>query len=311
MIDINEINRLIKTSGTNNTPLQIDALFIEQSKKLQKNIRQENDLHELRSCSKLLVALAVGIAIDKKIIINGAPITLNTEVFPVIKDIIHIKNTPNLKKIKKWTIKDLLIHSTGYAEQMFSERYISDIQPDKLLDFALNYEMPYEVGTRYAYNNVEPFVLACFLQEVLQMKFVDFVNETIFIKLGIKEYKWQHYGQYCAGATGLYLKPSDFFKIGKLLLDGGTYNHQQIVSKNWIQEMCKPQVATPDLYKSERVLPKINGGYFTFISRDDYVFRDGSNGQYLIINPDKKLLIAIMSSEENMKLVLEPFRSFL
>lgn len=311
MIDINEIDSQIPTAGTNSTRLSIDALFIEQSGVLQSKLYKPDELHELRSCAKLLVALAVGIAIDKKMLVNGRPLSLDTKVFPIIQNIVHINNASNLEKIKTWTIRNLLTHSTGYEEQMFNEKCVGNIPPDNLLDYALNYDIPYDVGVRYAYNNVEPFVLSCFFQEAFQIDLSDFVNKNIFSKLGITDYKWQHYGEYCTGATGLLLKPSDFFKIGKLLFDNGSYKNQQIISASWVQDMCKPQVATTDLYKSERVLPKINGGYFTFISRDGYIFRDGTNGQYLIINPDKRLLIAIMSSEENMKLVLELFRKYL
>ena len=60
-----------------------------------------------------------------------------------------------------------------------------------------------------------------------------------------------------------------------------------------------------------RVLPKIGGGYFTFISRDGYVFRDGTNGQYIILNKDKNLLITIMASEKEMKNVTEILRDLI
>ena len=62
------------------------------------------------------------------------------------------------------------------------------------------------------------------------------------------------------------------------------------------------------MYKPERVLPKVGVGYFTFISRDGYVFRDGSNGQYIILNMERNLLITIMSTEKDMKNVIEILR---
>lgn len=68
---------------------------------------------------------------------------------------------------------------------------------------------------------------------------------------------------------------------------------------------------TPSAYKPERLLPKIGVGYYTFISRDGYVFRDGSNGQYIIINKEKNLLITIMSTEKDMKNVTEILRNMI
>ncbi len=75
--------------------------------------------------------------------------------------------------------------------------------------------------------------------------------------------------------------------------------------------MIKMQIETPTEYKEERVLPKVGAGYFTFVSRDGYIFRDGKAGQYIIVNKDKNLLITILSSETEMKNITEIFRGIL
>ena len=75
--------------------------------------------------------------------------------------------------------------------------------------------------------------------------------------------------------------------------------------------MCKYQVETSSYYKPERVLPKKGAGYYTFISRDCIVFRDGSNGQYIVLDKDRNLLITIMSSEKDMKNVTEILRGII
>ncbi|HIT24300.1 MAG TPA: hypothetical protein IAD45_07775 [Candidatus Faecimonas intestinavium] len=71
------------------------------------------------------------------------------------------------------------------------------------------------------------------------------------------------------------------------------------------------QLETPSTYKPERVFPKIGVGYYTFISRDNYIFRDGSNGQYIIVNKEKKLLVTTMASEKDMKKITEIFRDII
>ena len=311
MINIEDVTKSIDILSKTLQTLNIYSIFIEQNGKTEKYFYKEEQLHELRSCAKLLVAMAIGIAIDKGLSIAGEPLTLNTKVFPIIKDIANIINKSNINKIKEWTIKDLLTHTTGYETQMMSERFIQDIDKDKLVDYALNYDIPYEVGTRFAYNNVEPFILSVFFQEAFNQNLTDFINENIFKKLNVLDYKWENYGKYCPGATGLYLKHSDFHKIGQLLLNEGKYDNNQIISSNWIKEMCSMKLETPSAYKSERVLPKIGIGYFTFISRDGYIFRDGSNGQYIILNKDKNLLITIMSTEKDMKNVTEILRNLI
>lgn len=305
MINIEDIKNNVSKLKETLSSLNIDSIFLEQDGKLDKIFYNYECLHELRSCAKLLVTMAMGIVIDKGMI------TLDTFVYPSIKNIVNINNESNLEKIKKWKIRDLLTHTTGYEKQMMSESYIKDIDEDKLLDYALNYDIPYEVGTRFAYNNVEPFVLSVFFQEAFGINLTDFINENIFKKLDIKEYKWNNYGKYCSGATGLYMKHSDFHKIGQLLLNNGIYNNNQVVPREWINEMCKLQLKTPSAYKSERVFPKVGIGYYVFISRDGYIFRDGSNGQYIIVNKKNNILITIMSSERDMKNVTEILRNLI
>ena len=127
--------------------------------------------------------MAVGIAIDKEMM------TLDTLVYPSIKNIVDITNKNNLEKIKQWKVKNLLTHTTGYEKQMMSESYIKDIDKNKLLDYALNYDIPYDVGTRFAYNNVEPFILSVFFQESFNINLTEFIKENIFNKLDIFDYK--------------------------------------------------------------------------------------------------------------------------
>ena len=303
MINIEKIIDNVSNLKKSLSSLNIDSIFLEQDGKVDKVFYTSECLHELRSCSKLLVSMAVGIAIDQGMF------SLDTLVYPTIKQVTNITNLNNLEKIKKWKVKDLLKHTTGYEKQMMSESYIQDVDKDNLLEYALNYDIPFEVGNRFAYNNVEPFILSVFFQEKFNLNLTDFIKDNIFDKLDISEFKWENYGKYCPGATGLYLKHSDFHKIGELLLNNGKYNDCQVIPEKWINEMCSVQLETPSAYKPERVFPKIAAGYYTFISRDDFVFRDGTNGQYIIVNKKKNLLITIMSSEKDMKNVTEILRN--
>ena len=299
----NNISELKKTLPS----LNIDSIFLEQDEQVDKVFYNDECLHELRSCSKLLVAMAMGIAIDKGMF------SLDTLIYPILKNVVYIKNKKNIEKISKWNIRTLLTHTTGYEEIIMSAKEIKEKQLDtsNIINYALNVDIPYEVGERFAYNNVEPFILSVFFQEKFGINLSEFIKDNIFDKLDIKKYKWDNYGKYCPGCTGLFLKHSDFHKIGKLLLNDGKYNDIQVIPEDWINEMCKIQFETPEICKKERVLPKYGVGYFTFISRDGIVFRDGSNGQNIIIDKNKNLLITIMSTEPNMKNVTEVLRNLI
>lgn len=302
MVNIDKLKNNVDVLSKSLSSLKIDSIFIEQNDNIERIFYKNEELHELRSCSKLLVAMAIGIAIENKMF------DLDTLVYPVIENIVKIENANNLNKIKQWNIRNLLTHTTGYESQMMSERYIENVDKDNLLEYALNYDIPYEPGKRFAYNNVEPFILSVFFQEKFGINLTDFINENIFKKLNIIDYKWENYGKYCPGATGLYMRHTDFHKIGQLLLNNGKYNNIQIIPEAWIKKMCSMQLETPSAYKPDRVFPKVGISYYTFISRDGFIFRDGSNGQYIILNKDKNILITIMSSEKDMKNVTEILR---
>ena len=306
MIKIEEIKKKVEELSKK-ISLNIDSIFLEQNGEVDKIFFRDECLHELRSCSKLLVAMAIGIAIDRKMI------TLDTLVYPTIKNVAKIENRNNLDKIKKWNVRNLLTHTTGYEKIVMSAKEIKEknLDTDNIIDYALNVDIPYEVGTRFAYNNVEPFILSVFFQEKFGMSLLDYINLNIFSKLDINDYVWNNFGKYCPGCTGLFVKHTDFHKLGELLLNDGFYNGVQVVPSQWIKEMCSMQIETPEIYREDRVLPKVGAGYYTFISRDGLIFRDGSNGQNIIINKEKKLLITIMATEEHMKNVTEILRGLI
>ena len=145
-------NKLIK-KRINEYKLSIDSLYIEQKNNLNVLI-DSNKLHELRSCSKLLVAIAMGIAIEQGLF------SLNEKVYNYIEKFIYNEN--NKEKIKQWTIKTLLTHSTGYSKMIMSQKQIleEDLDKTKLHEYIFNYDIENEPNKEYVYNNVEPFTIS-------------------------------------------------------------------------------------------------------------------------------------------------------
>lgn len=303
-----------KVKKDNGEGVAIDSIMlcdIIGGGKTQSHFYKKDSLHEMRSISKVLISLAYGIAIDRKMKVNGKPLTLKTKVFTVIEKLAQIENIDNLEKMKKWNIWTLLTYSAGYESQMFSERFIKNIKYQDRLNYVLNYPLKNEPNEKYVYNNAELFLLSVFFTEAFGENLTEFIKREIFAPLGIKTFKWTSYGKYNPGGTGLYIYHKDMFKIGQLILNKGKFNDKQIVSSTYIEKMCKSQIETPYAVKPERVLPKVGVGYIMHISRDGYSFKDGTNGQYLIVNFEKGQLITICSSEPDMKYVTEILRGII
>ena len=280
----------------------IDSLYIQENDHLTVLI-DSNELHELRSCSKLLVAMAMGIAINHRLF------SLDEEVYPYFER--YVTNRRNIEKIKKWTIRTLLTHTTGYDKMLLKNKDLEELDSKKLVEYVLNYNIENDVNTTFVYNNVEPFLISVLFYEKHHIDLEEFIKINIFDPLDIKDYQWEKYGEYCPGGTGAFLFPKDFHKLGLLILNYGKYHNYQVVPSAWISEMSKIQIETPSMTKKGRVFPKYYAGYYMFTSRDGFIFRDGYHGQYLLIHREKNLLISIMSSEKYNGNATEMFRGIL
>ena len=284
--------------------VQIDSVIIEKEGIILKRLINDLGLHELRSCSKLLTAFACGIAIaeNKKCKYTNKPLSLDTEVYSTLAAI-YDGNIPS--QVQEWTIKTLLTHSTGYNKMLFNEKHVKSIGHNQkdLFDELFSTPITYKTNKHFTYSNIEPYLFSVFFQENFGISLADYIAEKIFKLLDIKEYKWNNIGNYCAGATGLYLRFEDFHKIGQLLMYEGKYNNVQVVPQEWIKEMTKKQIKRPFYFKFKTILPKLGIGYHIWISHKGIIYRDGSGGQYIICNHKKNQLTTVMSTQKNMLLV--------
>ena len=86
-----------------------------------------------------------------------------------------------------------------------------------------------------------------------------------------------------------YASARDFARFGQLYLCQGNWKGKQIVSSSWIDKSIKPvNIPDPDGKKAQ------NYGYqwwlYTHKGMDTYSMR-GMQGQYVIVVPDKELVI--------------------
>lgn len=304
------INDYLSKLKENN--VNVDSVVLEQDGKIKEVVINDIDLHELRSCSKLLIAFAYGIAINEEMICktSGEVLSLETSVYDTFSKVCNYRLD---EKIKKWTIRTLLTHSTGYSKMMYSAKEISEqcINTNDLVFEILKTNIDNKPNQKFVYNNAEPYLLSVFFYENFGFNISDFIAERIFKPLNINDYRWDNYGKYCAAATGLYLSYNDFHKVGQLLYFYGMYNNIQIVPKSWVEQMISKQVDCVDYYKPERVLPKTGAGYFVWLSKDGIIFRDGSMGQYIICDHKNNRLLTIMSAEKRMNLITECLKDLL
>lgn len=148
-------------------------------------------------------------------------------------------------------------------------------------------------GEKYNYQSVNTLLLGIALENACGKRLPDMLSENIWSQLGMSENaSWSADSKKhrttksfcCINAT-----PIDFAKFGSLYLHQGEWKGEQLVPADWITSTTRIQNDSRDSqgypYAYQwRVLA--SGSYFA----------KGVLGQYIFVNPDKKVVIVRMGS---------------
>ncbi|MBQ3530685.1 MAG: serine hydrolase [Oscillospiraceae bacterium] len=270
------------------------------------NNYKKDDCTHIMSATKSIIALLIGIAIDKKQIKSVDDKVL--DYFPDYK----VKRGE--KTIYDVTIKHLLTMRAPYKGKgdPWSKVCSSENWTFSSLDFLGGRK---GLTDEFDYRTVCLHILTGILYRATKMKTVDFANEYLFEPLGIKPHEnyyaktAEEHKQFTISKTpkeniwfadpqglgtpgyGLCMSAEDMAKIGLLCLNKGTFDGKQIVSSGWIEEMTKPRAVESDYFRG------MDYGYLWWIiDREKNIFSAiGNSGNVIYVNPEKDIVIAVSS----------------
>jgi CubicO group peptidase (beta-lactamase class C family) len=251
--------------------------------------------HDMRSVSKSVISLLVGIAIDRKLIASADE--------PVVKffpDYSAVKS-PGWDNI---TLRHLLTMSSGmqwdearaWTDPKNDEPYLgSEADPVR---YVLSKPAAAPADTVWAYNGGGTDLLGNVIERVSGKSLEAFAREVLFAPLGITDWEWMKYrNEKIASAAGLRLRPRDAAKIGQLVLSKGDWAGKQIVSAKWIEQSVTPRFQALGYF----------GGLFYYgqqwwmgrtLSGDKdvkWIAAQGLGGQRIFIVPDLDLVVMTTS----------------
>ena len=254
----------------------------------------ENSLTNSFSVAKTFIGMLIGIAIDEG--------KINSVDDPVGNYLPQYKNNSEL------TIKHLLTMSSGIN---FDESYKSPFghmakayYGTNLKELNNDYEVTDTPGETWRYLGGNTIILSFILEEVTGTTISEYMSQKVWQPIGAKnaalwslDKKDGREKAYCC----FYSNARDFARIGKLYLNGGLWDKRRIISQNYVDE------STCSAYelKDKNGMPVDFYGYqmwMTYYKNMDIFYARGIQGQFIIVIPERKIVIVRLGNERGPNL---------
>lgn len=240
---------------------------------------EENSIVASFSMAKSVLSMLIGAALEDGLIQStDEPIT---------------NYLPELRKngFDKVTIEHLLDMSSGIE---FNESYLNPFGQAASIYYGTNLrkevgkmKLIHEPGTHFSYSSGDTQVLGLVLNTALKGKAIAlYLSEKIWQPLGMEyDASWSKDRQkngvektFCC----INARARDFAKLGRLFLNKGNWNGQQILSESWVNQSITPDEENggDGFYENQWWL-KENGAYAA----------EGILGQYIHVNPEQNMVI--------------------
>ena len=252
------------------------------------------------SVTKSVLSILIGIAIDKGLIES-----LDQKVLDFFPEYTPKRGEKTAQLV---TLRDMMTMTTPfkYKSAPYTKYFSSESWVKSALDLLGGKG---EIGDFRYTPLIGPDILSGILTRVTGLSVLEFAQENLFMPLVIdvserivfesKEEQLSimkdHHGSgwvadpqgINTAGWGLFLRPGEMAKIGKLLLNRGIWDGRQIVSSEWVDESTAPHSRWGELQY----------GYLWWIideeARSFAALGDGGNA--ICVNPAKNLVVAIAS----------------
>ncbi|MBE6569148.1 MAG: serine hydrolase [Ruminococcaceae bacterium] len=235
-------------------------------------------LHREYSITKSYVAIAIGFLEQDGLIDLDDPME---KFFPE-----ELKNQPDRNQHKQ-TIRHMLMMTTAKPPRSWRR-----IHPD---DWVKHYfsnlsEETRPGGTVWQYDSIGSHVLGAIVERVTGKTLMDYLREKLFDKIGFSSeaYCLKAPGGHSWMDAGLLCKPSDLLRTIRFLLNGGSWNGEQILNEDYVKAAISTQFDNTQPYS----LPYRCQGYGYQIWKcyqDSFLF-SGMHTQLAVGVPGKDII---------------------
>jgi CubicO group peptidase (beta-lactamase class C family) len=197
-------------------------------------------LHNIKSASKSVASLALGIAIDRGLIAS-----VNEPIFSFFPELSDLRS-PEKDRLQ-------LVHALTMSmglEWVEATPATGDDNNDEArmhtasdpCRYVLGLPVKAPAGRDFFYNTGALTLVSAIIRKATGRPLDEFARENLFEPLGITPVEWMRFKGDSDAGGGLRLRPRDMAKIGQLVLAGGRWNDRQVVSKAWIDASMTPRL---------------------------------------------------------------------
>ncbi|MGY5775743.1 serine hydrolase domain-containing protein [Rhizobium sp. LEGMi135b] len=248
--------------------------------------------HDIRSISKSVTSLLVGIAIDDK-----AFPPLDSPVLDCFPEYADLRTAAK----SRITFRHLLTMTHGLRWEEYvswksrgnSERQL--LESSDPCRYALKQRVAHPPGILFNYSGGATTILGAALSKSVDKSLEVYASEKLFEPLAIKDVEWLRFpnADLATAFAGLRLRPRDLAKFGQLMLDKGRWNGRQIIPSKWISESMQP-------YANTERHGALFYGYHWWLGRSLLKGRElrwvagfGAGGQRLFVLPELDLVVVV------------------
>ncbi len=248
-------------------------------------------MHDIRSATKSITALLMGIAIQR-----GLVHSVNDSIA------LYLPGLPADGK-EKITIKDLLNMRSGLDADDDNPKTPGDEDNlDKSADWVQTiYSVPTKepAGRTYNYASINAFLTGAIVENTSHVPLDRFADANLFRPLGIGKETWRHVPvNRVTGQGNLFITTRDLAAIGELVLQGGRVEGKQIVPEEWIAECTAKQVVSSarDPYSDYYGYMWYTKAVLLSNGTVEVHFASGNGGNKAYVIPSLHMVVAITSS---------------
>lgn len=162
-------------------------------------------------------------------------------------------------------------------------------------------------GRNFWYNNYHPLILGMVLERATKTSVADYMQKKLWSRIGAEYDASWSIDSVSAGfekmESGINARAIDYAKIGRLVLQKGSFDGKRIISDKWFDESTSPDYSQNKDYYAQAWFKgsDVHYKYFWYSYRrgGGYdIFAAGHLGQYIYVCPEKKVIIVRCGNDD-------------